>query len=123
MASGFHDTLGYLKPVGKEQASLVDEWLDLLELQRSGTLIFETTSPTIQRIILLTRAMIKNPPLLILDEPCQGLDHAQQTRVRTVVDAICSASAMALIYVTHYEEELPTCVDHVLQIENGKRIK
>ncbi|MEQ8535696.1 MAG: ATP-binding cassette domain-containing protein [Imperialibacter sp.] len=123
VASGFHDTLGYLKPAGKEQASLVDEWLDLLELRSSGTQIFETASPTIQRIILLARAMIKNPPLLILDEPCQGLDHVQQTRVRTVVDAICGASATALIYVTHYEEELPTCVDHVHQIVNGKRIK
>jgi molybdate transport system ATP-binding protein len=122
VASGFHDTLGYLKPVNKEQASLVDEWLDLLELQSSGTQIFETASPTTQRIILLARAMIKNPPLLILDEPCQGLDHAQQTRVRTVVDAVCSVSSTALIYVTHYEEELPACVDHVLQLEKGKRI-
>jgi molybdate transport system ATP-binding protein len=122
VASGFHDTLGYLKPVNKEQASLVDEWLDLLELQSSGTQIFETASPTTQRIILLARAMIKNPPLLILDEPCQGLDHVQQTRVRTVVDAVCSASSTALIYVTHYEEELPACVDHVLQLEKGKRV-
>ncbi|WP_416867532.1 MAG: ATP-binding cassette domain-containing protein [Imperialibacter sp.] len=122
VASGFHDTLGYLKPVSKEQASLVDEWLDLLELQSSGTQIFETASPTTQRIILLARAIIKNPPLLILDEPCQGLDHAQQTRVRTVVDAVCSASSTALIYVTHYEEELPACVDHVLQLEKGKRV-
>ncbi|WOK05927.1 ATP-binding cassette domain-containing protein [Imperialibacter roseus] len=122
VASGFHDTLGYLKPVNKEQASLVDEWLDLLELQRSGTQIFETASPTTQRIILLARAMTKNPPLLILDEPCQGLDHVQQTRVRTVVDAVCSASSTALIYVTHYEEELPACVDHVLQLEKGRRV-
>jgi molybdate transport system ATP-binding protein len=122
VASGFHDTLGYLKPVTKEQAALVDQWLDLLGLENSGNQVFEAASPSTQRIILLARAMIKNPPLLILDEPCQGLDHVQQTKVQTVVDAICSASATALIYVTHYEEELPACVGHVLRLENGKGV-
>ena len=122
VASGFNDTLGYLKRVTEEQHLVVDQWLGLLDLQNVGNQIFETASPTVQRITLLARAMVKNPPLLILDEPCQGLDAEQQARVKAVVDSICRASTTALIYVTHYEEELPECVEHVLKLQAGSRV-
>lgn len=122
VASGFADTLGYIKPVTEEQHLIVDQWMELLGLQDVGSQVFETASPTVQRITLLARAMVKNPPLLILDEPCQGLDAEQQAWVKTVIDAICRASTTALIYVTHYEEELPECVEHVLKLQAGSRV-
>jgi len=122
VASGFNDTLGFLKPVSSEQQIVVDQWLQLLGLVQIASQVFEIASPTIQRIILLARAMVKNPPLLILDEPCQGLDAEQQARVKAVIDAICRASSTALIYVTHYEEEMPNCVNHVLKLERGRRV-
>lgn len=122
VASGFNDTLGYLKPVTEEQHLVVDQWLELLGLRHVGSQVFETVSPTVQRITLLARAMVKNPPLLVLDEPCQGLDAEQQARVKRVIDAICRASTTALIYVTHYEEELPECVEHVLKLRAGSQV-
>lgn len=123
VCSGFHDTTGLLKPVTPEQERLADQWVQLFETEDAKHQTFETASPTIQRLILLARALVKNPPLLILDEPCQGLDQEQQLRVLTVVDAVCKVSATALIYVTHYEEELPSCVDNVISLEGGRRIQ
>ncbi len=122
VASGFKDTIGYLSPVDEQQKQVVDKWLDILELRAESEQVFETASPTTQRLVLLARAMVKNPPLLILDEPCQGLDRMQQKRVQSVIDAVCSASSTALIYVTHYEEELPTCISQVLQLDAGRRV-
>lgn len=120
VATGFHDTIGYLNPVTTDQEHIVDQWVKILELNESADEPFETASPAIQRLVLLARALVKNPPLLVLDEPCQGLDSSQQLRVQSVLDAVCMESPTALIYVTHYQEELPACINHLLELENGR---
>ena len=56
---------------------------------------------------LLARALIKNPPMLILDEPCQGLDDEQTAYFRELIAGLCEAFGKTLIYVSHYREELP----------------
>jgi len=120
VTTGFHDTMGYLNSVTTDQEYVVDQWVEMLELNEAADEPFETASPATQRLVLLARALVKNPPLLVLDEPCQGLDSTQQLRVRSVLDAVCSAAPTALIYVTHYEEELPACINNLLELENGR---
>jgi molybdate transport system ATP-binding protein len=71
--------------------------------------LFSDVSSTIQRLVLLARALVKNPYLLILDEPCQGFDDAQQKYFKALIDKIAGHSEMAMIYVTHHREELPEC--------------
>ena len=75
-----------------------------------------------QQLCLLARALIKNPPLLILDEPCQGLDEISVHRFRALIDHICSLSNTTVIYVTHHEAELPLCINKRIRIEKGKRV-
>ena len=70
-------------------------------------------------MVLLARALIKNPPMLILDEPCQGLDDKQTARFRDIVTALCETFGTTLIYVSHYTQELPACIDHWLRLEKG----
>ena len=70
-------------------------------------------------MVLLARALIKNPPMLILDEPCQGLDEQQTARFRDMVTAGCETFGTTLIYVSHYAQELPACIDHWLRLEKG----
>ena len=70
-------------------------------------------------MVLLARALIKNPPLLILDEPCQGLDEQQTTYLRDIVTTLCETFGTTLIYVSHYHQELPTCINHWLRLDKG----
>jgi molybdate transport system ATP-binding protein len=73
-------------------------------------------------MVLLARALIKNPPLLILDEPCQGLDDDQVLQFKNLINAICLEFGTTLIYVSHYKDHIPGCVDHFLKLEKGKVI-
>ena len=63
--------------------------------------------------------MIKLPYLLILDEPCQGLDPAQTDRFIKLLDHICKNGKTTMIYVTHRPEEIPSCVTHSMELDNG----
>jgi len=73
-----------------------------------------------QRLVLLARALVKNPPLLILDEPCQGLDADAIEYFKSVVDAICETQERTLIYVSHYVNEIPGCVTRFLKLNGGE---
>jgi molybdate transport system ATP-binding protein len=82
-----------------------------------------------QRLALLARALVKNPPLLILDEPCQGLDEQQVKDFVSLVDDLCAQTNKTLIYVSHYENEIPKCIDNCLNLDlldyriSGKNLK
>jgi molybdate transport system ATP-binding protein len=74
-------------------------------------------------MILLARALVKNPPLLVLDEPCQGLDQQQSDKFVSLIDHVCSSSNKTLIYVSHDKTNVPTCVEKVLLLEKqGQKI-
>ena len=69
-----------------------------------------------QRLVLLARAFVKDPELLILDEPLHGLDNSNRVLVKNVIDTFMQRQNKTLIMVTHYEEELPTCIDHRIKL-------
>ena len=70
-----------------------------------------------QRMVLLARAMVKMPLVLILDEPCQGLDRTNRHRILEAIDIIGRCAGTHIIYVTHYPDEIPTCITHMLQFK------
>jgi molybdate transport system ATP-binding protein len=122
IASGFFDTMGLFKKLTNEQHKIILQWLDFLHLSshvyNKPLLEFSTG---VQRLIFLARALVKNPPLLILDEPCQGLDFQQRDSFISLIDEICSAADKTLIYVTHEEEDVPACIQKVLHLGAGKQ--
>lgn len=63
-----------------------------------------------QRLVLLARAFVKDPELLILDEPLHGLDAGKKQLARSVIEAFCARKDKTMIYVTHYTQEIPACV-------------
>ena len=91
-----------------------------LEIQHLSERSFSAVSTGEQRLVLLARALVKTPPLLILDEPCQGLDEENKERFKSLIDRVCRHSDQTLIYVTHYTDEIPDCVDQVLRLEKGR---
>ncbi len=121
--SGFYDTLGLFRKPSASKSALCLRWMALLGIERYATTLFKNVPVSIQRLCLLARALVKNPPLLIFDEPCQGLDNEQQNRFKYLVDEICRRGKVTLIYVSHYEHEYPECIDHILHLKDGKVLR
>jgi len=119
IASGLFDTIGLFRLLTEEQEQRVLLWIRLLSLENLRSLRLAQLSTGQQRMVLLARALIKNPPMLILDEPCQGLDEAQTSYFRQLIGLLCEAFGTTLIYVSHYREEIPDCVDRFLRLDNG----
>jgi molybdate transport system ATP-binding protein len=117
--SGFYDTLGLFRKSGEKKAALSLRWMRLLGIEQFAGTLFRNVSVSVQRLCLVARALVKNPPLLIFDEPCQGLDSDQQQKFRYLIDQICNRSKVTMIYVSHYESERPESVTKVLKLENG----
>jgi molybdate transport system ATP-binding protein len=118
--SGFDDTLGLFRASSKSKAEASLKWMKLLRIDEFAGKMLRNVPISVQRICMLARAMVKNPVLLILDEPCLGLDFEQQEQYRNVIDEICSLSNLSLIYVSHYQHERPLCITHTLKLEQGR---
>jgi molybdate transport system ATP-binding protein len=123
IASGFFDTVGVYKAIDHEQHIAVEQWLSFLNLEAKAAEPLYVLSTSEQRLTLLARALVKNPPLVILDEPCQGLDEQQVNEFVGLIDEVCERLNKTLIYVSHYENEIPGCVDKVMLLENGREKK
>jgi molybdate transport system ATP-binding protein len=120
VASGLFDTAGLFRKMTPEQTEQIEFMLDLLRIQHLRDKRLSQLSTGEQRWVLLARALAKNPPLLVLDEPCQNLDPAHIDRFRDLVDELCQSSERTLLYVSHYAEEIPKCVTQVLRLDAGK---
>ncbi|HEY4195997.1 MAG TPA: ABC transporter, partial [Mucilaginibacter sp.] len=118
--SGYYDTLGLFRQSSKEKAAIALRWMKALEIEQYARILLKNIPASAQRLCLLARALIKNPDLLIFDEPCQGMDTHQQLHFKNLVDTICSLSNVTLIYVTHYQHEIPDSVDRVLKLDKGR---
>ena len=112
VASGLHDSIGLYKRPRPEQMGICKEWMRVFGIEDLAERTFLTLSSGEQRLVLLARAFVKDPELLILDEPLHGLDTANREWVRKVIDAFCSRPDKTLIMVTHYLDELPACITH-----------
>ena len=96
----------------ERECAIADAWLECLAISHLAERDFSALSSGEQRMVLLARAFSRQPALLVLDEPFQGLDPTAKERVRRVFDAIVEVRASSLIFVTHYPEELPSCVSY-----------
>lgn len=119
IASGLYDSIGLFRQVSYAEQQQINQLLAFFELTEDRNRLITTLPLGKQRLVLLARTMIKNPALLILDEPCQGLDHAQAALFNTVVDELCGYGK-TLIYVGHYETQLPSCLEKRMILEKGE---
>ena len=117
VASGLFDTQGLFKRLSDEQTGQVNHWMQVMGIAHLKERSFLQISGGEQRMVLITRALVKNPELLILDEPCQGLDRVQTDHLKSVLDYLALNSEMTLLYVSHYDRDIPSCVNRVLELK------
>lgn len=112
VASGLKDTVGlYVRPTEAEKAQC-RWWMRVFGIEQLAERSFTQLSSGEQRMVLVTRAFVKDPQLIILDEPLHGLDDHNRLLVRNIIEAYCQRPNKTLIMVTHYEEELPQCINN-----------
>lgn len=114
--SGFFDSIGLFRETTEAERAAARRRLEELgALSLAGRRLPQLSSGE-QRLVLLARAMVKPPRVLILDEPCQGLDPVHRRRFLEAVDRAAASGRTAVIYVSHREDELPGCITHRLRL-------
>ncbi|MEO6812608.1 MAG: ATP-binding cassette domain-containing protein [Ginsengibacter sp.] len=118
--SGFYDTMGLFRQSNPSLASKSFLWMEIMGIGHLSQKLLRNVNAGEQRFCLLARALVKNPTLLIFDEPCQGLNDYDQLFFKKLLEYICEISNVTMIYVTHYENEIPFCVNRFLKLDKGE---
>lgn len=118
LLSGFHDSIGLYQQRSQVEQMAVERWLEIGGFQGRGHEAFSSLSYGEQRAILILRAAVKCPPLLILDEPCHGLDGKQRSRILHLLETIAATGTTTLLHVTHDVTEVLSCEQHILELES-----
>ena len=117
VASGLHDSIGlYVRPK-PEQREVCQQWMETFGIGHLADRPFLHMSDGEQRLVLLARAFVKDPELLILDEPLHGLDTFNRRKVKRIINAFCARPDKTLMMVSHFESELPSCINHRLHLQ------
>ena len=119
VCSGFFDSLGLYDRPSDRQRSLARQWLESLDLAAQASAEFATLSFGLQRLVLLARAMVKEPPILLLDEATLNLDAGHRRLFLTAVDHLIDAGHTQLLFVSHTAADRPRCINQLLEFEPG----
>lgn len=107
VASGLMDSIGLYAVPNPQDYERCRWWLDIFGIGHLAERRFLQLSSGEQRLVLLARAFVKDPQLLILDEPLHGLDLWNRRLAKDIIETFCQRRNKTMIMVTHYEEELP----------------
>lgn len=114
VSSGFSSTLGLYDRTSPRQRQQAREWLARFNLIDAAARPLSALSAGDQRLVLLARALVKRPRLLLLDEPCQGLDGGHRELVLEAIDQVVLETGATLVFTTHYPQEMPRCIQRIL---------
>ena len=117
VASGLMDSIGLYAVPNQKDYEKCRWWLDIFGIAHLADRPFLQLSSGEQRLVLLARAFVKDPQLLILDEPLHGLDLWNRRLAKDVIETFCQRQGKTLIMVTHYQEELPNVITHQLYLQ------
>lgn len=119
VVSGLFSSVGIYEKISQRQKQTALEWMDFLGIGRLAQTGFRKMSYGEARRTLLARALVNHPCLLILDEPCTGLDiPTKEVFLRTLEKL--SATQTRMIYVTHHIDEIMPFITHLLYLKNGE---
>lgn len=117
VASGLRDSIGLYKRPSESELGICEFWMEMFGIGDKRDTTFFKLSSGEQRLVLLARAFVKDPTLLILDEPLHGLDLRNRRLVKDIIETFCQRKNKTMIMVTHYEDELPSIIDHRIRLK------
>ena len=112
VGSGLFDTIGLYRKCNAEQLQSCEKWMIIFGIIHLRNKSFLSISSGEQRLCLLARAFVKEPTLLVLDEPLHGLDVSNKLKAKKIIEDYCAGQGKTLIYVTHYIHEIPDCINN-----------
>ncbi len=119
VASGLRDSIGLYHRPSLDDEALCRKWLEIFGASRLADCNYLQLSDGEQRLVLLVRAFVKSPELLVLDEPFHGLDDRRRAHAMRIIDRYMENAARTLVMVTHYSDELPGCINrHLVLIKH-----
>jgi molybdate transport system ATP-binding protein len=118
IASGFYDSIGLYRYPSSEERAVMDQWIKVLGIGDLAGQNYHQLSYGQKRMLLVARAMVKSPVLLIMDEPCHSLDVLNRRRILKIMETI-GETQTNLLYVTNHREEILNCTTHVMLLRNG----
>lgn len=116
--SGLHDSIGLYTTADTADKACARAWLEVFEMGDVANKRFNKLSMAEQRLALIARALIKRPALLLLDEPCQGLDSVDRRRVLSLVEKLITAKACTVLYVSHHDDEKIVGINSEFSLDN-----
>ena len=116
LISGLRDSIGLYQPAGGTEWALARKWMKLCGIERLDNSSFGSLSYGEQRAVLIARAAIKGPLLLILDEPCHGLDEEYRERILEILELVAERGTSTLLHVTHDPSEVLACERRILEL-------
>ncbi len=120
VCSGFHDSIGLYRRCSRARHKSAARILKKLGIARLAARMMGEMSSSEQRLILIARALVKRPRILILDELCQGLDAATRRRMIELMDRLAVGNDLTLIVVAHRWEDLPRSITNALYLDEGR---
>lgn len=123
IVSGFLDSIGVYQHIPDRLRLKAIQWLERLNMVQFANKPFRSLSWGQQRLLLIARAMVKHPPILILDEPLLGLDGFHRRLIKSFIDQMVNNSHTQLLFVSHQEQDAPDCITHSLSFVKQKDIQ
>ncbi len=114
---GMRSALNMYGKVSEEEKDICRQWMELLNITHLAMRRFQNLSAGEQRLVLVARAMIRQPELMVLDEPLHGLDPINKQRIKDIIDTMVTNNDSTLIFVTHYTSEIPSCITHTKTLQ------
>ncbi|MBN1924829.1 MAG: ATP-binding cassette domain-containing protein, partial [Prolixibacteraceae bacterium] len=120
VCSGFFDSEGlFMKPSGFHQ-KLARQWLSYIGIENLSEKPFNHLSASQQRMVLIVRALVKKPPLLLLDEPFQGLDTNNLFLFKQLLNKIALDQNCTMVFISHFRDEIPENFTNEICLNKGK---
>ena len=105
VVSGFFDSIGLYRRPTERQQELARSWLGVIGLSALEKTPFRKLGYGEQRLVLIARALIKTPKLLVLDEPTHGLDDANRANLLDFLELVIDKQISTIVYVSHRRDE------------------